>query len=124
MRRSAVLMLPWAMARSPRWKIEGSATANGAVLYKGDTATSMAGRETVFCIAVQHAEESVLRAVKSALANDPKFTAVCAPPRFVEGAACTSEPLVMAGKVSGGEILGDAWNSRPVRRSGENATGE
>jgi hypothetical protein len=25
-----------------------------------------------------------------------------------------SEPLVMAGKVSGGEILGDAWNSRPA----------
>ena len=56
----------------------------------------------------------MLRAVKGALTNDPNFTAVCAPPRFVEGAACTGEPLVMAGKVSGGEILGDAWNSRPA----------
>ena len=84
------------------------------MLYEGDTAASMAGRENVFCIAIQHADESALRAVKSALANDPKFTAVCAPPRFVEGAASTSEPLVMVGKVSGGEIVGDAWNSRPA----------
>lgn len=56
----------------------------------------------------------MLRAVKSALTNDPTFTAVCAPPRCVEGAVCTAEPLVMAGKLSGGEILGDAWNSRPA----------
>jgi hypothetical protein len=27
---------------------------------------------------------------------------------------CVREPLVMAGKVSGGEILGDAWKSRPA----------
>lgn len=84
------------------------------MLYEGDTAASMAGRENVFCIAIQHADDSVLRGVKSALTNDPKFTAVCAPPRFVEGTTCTGEPLVMAGKVSGGEILGDAWNSRPA----------
>ena len=30
---------------------------------------------------------------------------------FVEGAACTSESLVMAGKVGGGETVGDARNS-------------
>ena len=84
------------------------------VLYAARTAAPMAGRENVFCIAIQHADESVLRTVKSAFTNDPKFTAVCTPPRFVQGAACTSEPLVMAGKVSGGEIVGDAWNSRPA----------
>jgi hypothetical protein len=73
----------------------------------------MAGRENVYCIAVQHAAESVVREVKGALTGNPKFTAVCAPPRFVEGAACMGEPLVMAGKVSGGQIIGDARNARP-----------
>ena len=96
------------------WQAVDPVTLNGSVLYEGDTTASMTGRENVFCIAVQHEEESVLRAVKSALTNDPKFTAVCAPPRFVEGAECAREPLVMAGKVSGGEIIGDACNSRPA----------
>ena len=61
-----------------------------------------------------HHVQSVFLAGKSALTNDPRFTAVCAPPRFVEGAASTAEPLVMAAKVSGGKIGGDAWNSRPA----------
>ena len=53
------------------------------------------------------------RAVRG-FANDPKFTAVCVPPRFVEGTVCAAESLVMAGKVRGGQIVGDAWNSRPA----------
>jgi hypothetical protein len=61
-----------------------------------------------------HHEESVLRTVKGALTNDPRFTAVCAPPRSVEGTVCNAEALAMAGKVSGGEIVADAWNSRPA----------
>ncbi len=92
------------------------------MLDVADTAISTAGRENVFCIAIERADDSVLRAVKSALTNDPKFTAVCAPPRFVEGAGCAGEPLVMAGKVSGGEILGDAWNSRPALKAVQKGT--
>ena len=85
--------------------------------YEGHTAASMAGHEYVFCIAIQHADDGILRAAKAALANHPKFATVCAAPRFVEGATCSGEPLVMAGKISGGEILGDAWNSRPAREA-------
>jgi hypothetical protein len=70
-----------------------------------------------------HHKESVFLAAKSGLTNHLKLIAVCAPPRFVKGAACTAEPPLMARKVSGGEIVGDAWNSRPaleaVRRNVE-----
>jgi hypothetical protein len=64
---------------------------------------------------MQHADNGVLRAVKSALTNDPKFTAVCAPPSFVEGADCTGEPMVPAGNVNGGEIRARRHDSSKVR---------
>jgi hypothetical protein len=99
------------------WQAVDPAGLDGSVLYEGDTAASMAARENAFCIAIQHMDESVLRAVKNSLMGDPRFTAVCAPPRFVEGADCTGEPLVMVGNVSGGEIVGDAWNSRPALKA-------
>lgn len=35
-------------------------------------------------------EQIVLRGVESAFTSDPKFTAVCAPARSVEGAVCTA----------------------------------
>ncbi len=57
-------------------------------------------------------EQIVLRRGESAFTSGPKFTSVCAPPRFVEGTVCTAEPLVMPGEVSGGEIVSGTWNSR------------
>lgn len=72
------------------WHAADPAALDGSLLFEGDTAASMAGRENVFCIAIQHLDDSELRAVRSALTNDPKFTAVCAPPRFVEARASHS----------------------------------
>jgi hypothetical protein len=96
------------------WQAVDPVKLAGAVLYEGDTAASIDGHENVFCVAIQTTDAGALGFVKAALSSHARFNDVCAPPRFVEGQKCTSEPLVNVGTVGiDGQIVGDAWNARP-----------
>ncbi|MCK5163114.1 MAG: HEAT repeat domain-containing protein [Desulfobacula sp.] len=76
-----------------------------ASLYAGDTATTLNGRENVFCIAVQSLDSGATEKVKAALAQSEAFNRVCANPMFVEGTSCAAEPLQDAGRIDAEENL-------------------
>jgi hypothetical protein len=106
------------------WKAIDPHEIRGSELYEGDTGASIAGRENVFCIAIQNRNAGILGLIKARLSNDPAFNAVCAPPRFVSDTTCVSEPLVRAGAINErGELVGDAWNCRPAMASAGNGEG-
>lgn len=87
----------------------------GGVLFEGDTLASLAARENVFCIAVQHADARAIDAVRDAVARDPSCRRLCSEPMFVEGSDCTSEPLIVAGEVDGtGAPVGVASHASPA----------
>jgi hypothetical protein len=97
------------------WRAISPAELPGALLWEGDTGASCHGQESVYCIAVQCADAEIVERVRSALLQNTEFKKVCSEPMFVDGARCTSEPLPDAGKVdSAGNLVGDAWNSRPA----------
>jgi hypothetical protein len=108
------------------WEAVDPKDIAGSTLYEGDTSASVEGRENVFCIALQHSSPAPLGYAKAALKHHAEFATVCAPPRFVENAECSREPLILAGCVSpAGDLTGNAWNARPalgeVRRRREQA---
>ena len=86
-----------------------------SLLFEGDTAASCAGRENVYCLALQNSDTAILDKVRAALSASEAFKKVCSTPMFVEGGACTSEPLPEAGKVDDtGTLVGGASNSKPA----------
>lgn len=96
------------------WRAVDPVKLAGAALYEGDSAASIGGHENVFCLVIQTTDAGALGFVKAALSNHMPFNDVCAPPRFIEGQKCKSEPLVNAGTVgSEGQIHGDSWNAKP-----------
>ncbi len=95
------------------WRAIPPSSIPGALLFEGDTAASCAGRENVYCIAVQSSDESAVERVRAALLQSSSFKEVSAQPMFVEGAGCVSEPLPDAGRIDhDGNLIGNAWNSR------------
>jgi hypothetical protein len=90
------------------WRAVAPSEAPGTSLFHGDTSASCAGRENVFCIALENADPLVLRHVREALAREPAFAAVRADPPFVEGPSVASEPLPPVGRIDEhGELVGD-----------------
>jgi len=101
------------------WKVFWRALPAGdlkrSLLFEGDTAGTCAGRESVYCIALQNSDTAVLNKVRAALSESAAFKNVCGAPLFVDGRACTSEPLVEAGKIDdSGSLVGGASNSKPA----------
>ena len=92
----------------------------GALLWEGDTRASMEGRENVYCIAIQSADERALAAAREALLRSASFNLVCANPMLVDAASCRGEPLVNVGRIDQlGQLIGDAWNARPGLKASE-----
>jgi hypothetical protein len=84
-----------------------------ASLYEGDTASTLNGRERVFCIAVQSLDGGSIGKIKAALSQNAAFKAVCATPMFVEGSSCAAEPLPNAGRIDAERnLVGEAGASR------------
>lgn len=97
------------------WRAVSPKKLPGALLWEGDTRASCNGQENVFCIAVQFTNADIVGQVRSALLESTEFKEICSDPMFVEDSRCTSEPLLSAGKMDGdGNLIGDAWNSRPA----------
>jgi len=111
------------------WRIMDPATMKHALLYEGDSAASLMHSESVFIIAVQSQNASVITGIKADLSASPQFKNVAAEPMFVEGQDCVAEPLPEAGKIdSAGNLVGEAFASRSglgrVRREKEDAPDE
>ena len=85
----------------------------GALLFEGDTAATLNGRENVYCIAVQSFNRAVLSEIQAALEQSAEFQKVAASPKFIEDHRVAVEPLPQAGQVdSAGNLVGQAFNSR------------
>lgn len=94
------------------WRAVDVQRLGGALLFEGDTAATLDGKENVFCVAVQCADRGVLGEVRAALQQSVEFQEVAALPRFVEGDLVVGEPLPDAGQVdSVGDLVGNAYNS-------------
>lgn len=86
----------------------------GTMLFEGDTAATLSGRENVYCLGVQSVDGNVAGLIRLALSSSTAFAEVAASPPLIDGAALNGEPLPEAGTVSAtGELLGSAYNSRP-----------
>ncbi|MEO8452095.1 MAG: MAP7 domain-containing protein [Gemmatimonadota bacterium] len=97
------------------WRAVPTADIKGSLLWEGDTAASMNGRENVYCIAVQNPSTGTIDKIRASLAGSEDFKKLCGDPMFVEGARCQAEPLPEAGKVDDtGTLVGSAWNARPA----------
>jgi len=84
-----------------------------AVLYEGDTAATLGGRENVFCIAVQRRDPGLLARLRDALSQSEAFSRTAASPPFVDGAQAW-ECLANAGRIEAdGTLSGrDAFTAR------------
>ncbi len=90
------------------WEAIDPSQICGALLYDGDTAATLKGRENVFCIAFQSADPKFVATIKSALSESQAFRENCAVPMFAEGSACAAEPLPGAGRIdAAGNLVGE-----------------
>ena len=97
------------------WNAVRIDTLAGALLFEGDTSSTLVGSENVFCIAVQTPDERVLESIRRALEESADFGAVAATPAFNQGRSLFGEPLVEAGRIdSEGRLEGKAYNSGPA----------
>lgn len=95
------------------WHLVKPDAIKGASLFEGDTADSLAGKENVFCIAIQSDDLRMLATVRAYLSESTEFALVAANPMFAEGKGITSEPLSEAGTIdSQGDLVGRAGSSR------------
>lgn len=102
------------------WRAVDPRAIEGARLFDGDTAATLARQESVFLIGVQ-AEPAVLRSISTSLGKSERFWQMAASPPFVEESV-HAEPLVEAGSVlPGGELEGGMWSRsalETMRREG------
>lgn len=102
------------------WRAVDPVAIEGAQLFDGDSAATLAREESVFLIGVQ-ADPAVLRVISTLLGKSERFWQIAASPPFIDEAV-RAEPLVEAGRVlAGGELEGGMWSRSAfdtVRREG------
>ncbi len=90
------------------WRAVDPADISGSLLWEGDPDCN----EGYYCIAIQSADERKLDRVKEVISENPGFKKIAGYPAFIEGAACTREPLVDAGRVDAtGNWVGRGGNA-------------
>ena len=95
------------------WRVVDPELIRSSLLYAGDTDATLNRLDNVFCIAVQCSDLGALEQVKTAFGSNEAFLQVAANPRFVEGHACTREPLVEVGRIdAAGNFVGDPSSAR------------
>lgn len=92
------------------WGAVDPATLSGSLLYEGDTAATLDGRENVYVIAVQKGDLGVLQQVRANLEQSLQFFEIAASPAFVDEGELSDEPLPQTGRIeAGGELVGESW---------------
>lgn len=95
------------------WRAVSIEKLSGALLFEGDTAATLNGREYVYCIAVQSINTTIFDEIQVALEQSTEFKRIAASPRFVKNNHVVGEPLPDAGRVdSAGNLVGKAYHSR------------
>ncbi len=90
------------------WRAIDPLDITAAVLWEGDADCN----ENYYCIAVQSADPGKLNRVKEAISQSAEFKKIAAYPAFIEGAECTREPLVDAGRIDAtGRWIGNGGNA-------------
>ncbi len=90
------------------WRAVEPAGLSGSSLWEGDADCN----ENYYCIAVQSADEQKLNHVKETISQSAEFKKLAGYPAFIEGADCTREPLVDAGRIDGtGNWVGKGGNA-------------
>lgn len=90
---------------------------SGALLFAGDTAATLSGRENVYCIAIQGVGATVWQKIRTALEGDSEFQKVAATPQFVQGVI--HEPLPSEGQIDlSGNFTGKClWSATGFERA-------
>lgn len=95
------------------WQAIGLEKMRGVLLFEGDTAATLDGRENTYCIGIQSFNNELLKQIRTKLEMNSEFQKVSSQPTFVEGHPATMEPLVDAGKIdAAGNFVGDVYNPR------------
>ncbi len=90
------------------WRAIDSSEITAAVLWEGDADCN----ENYYCIAIQSGDPDKLARVKEALSHNAEFKKIAGYPAFIEGAECTREPLVDAGRIDAtGRWIGSGGNA-------------
>lgn len=87
----------------------------GVVLFDGDSSATLAGRENVNVIGVVCGDINRLEAMRKKLEADSEFMEYTASEPFILQSAGSSEPLVLAGNFSGGELSGGGWGAAALK---------
>ena len=104
------------------WGVVNPELIRSSLLYAGDTDATLNRRDNVFCIAIQCSDSKTLEQIKTAFGSNPAFLQVAASPQFVEGHACSREPLVECGRIdASGNFIGDPSSARTALGSVRNA---
>lgn len=106
------------------WRAIDATRVAGATLYEGDSAATAAGRENVYCLAVQTANAADLAAIRATLEADPGYLRVAAAPMFIEAPALAREPLPEAGQVDASGALSGGYNARHALEAVKRAQGK
>ena len=90
------------------WRAIDPADMSGSLLWEGDPDCN----EHYYCIAIQCADERKLNHVKEVVSQSAEFKKMAGYPAFIEGAECTREPLVDAGRIdAAGNWVGKGGNA-------------
>ena len=94
------------------WRSIGPSELAGALLFEGDTKRTLKRKESVFCIAVQSVDTTLIDKVSSALSRSESFQKVCMAEPFIDARRCQKEPLASAGRIDEhGRLVGDVHAS-------------
>jgi len=95
------------------WRSADIHKLGGVLLYEGDIAATLDGRENVYCIVVQSMNPQILEEIRASLKQSVEFQSIAALPQFGENNRVIRFPLSEAGKVDvAGNLIGKAYNSR------------
>jgi hypothetical protein len=89
------------------WRAMDIQKLRGALLFEGDTAATVAGKESVYCLAIQSPDDAILKEIKAALEKRTDFQNMAASPAFASGSSVVHEPLIATGSVNAsGDLIG------------------
>jgi len=90
------------------WRAVDPSQIAASLLWEGDADCN----ERYYCIAIQSADAGKLNYIKEAISQSAEFKKIAGYPAFIEGAACTREPLVDAGRIdAAGDWVGSGGNA-------------
>lgn len=90
------------------WQAVDPSRITASLLWEGDADCD----DRYYCIAIQSADAAKLNYIKEAISQSPEFKKIAGYPTFIEGAACTREPLVDAGRIdAAGNWVGSGGNA-------------